>query len=152
MQYKLLLYLSGTALVERPKITFSHNASIILEQNAVSFLMSFYLFIYFSNFSLSDAPECENRCPTLIDFINEFSSVFFPSKIQNQITLKSLKITNTGWRRCNGSQKPGTCCTPLKEQKQVKIMQDKTRRYKTSADAKHKKRNTKLFCALFIWS
>ena len=64
----------------------------------------------------------------------QFTSVLFPSKIQNQTTSKSLKTTNTGWGGCNGRQKPVTCCTPVKEQKQVKTIQDKTRRYKTNAE------------------
>ena len=80
---------------------------------------------------------CHSNQTMLLSYFSsvQFSSVLFPSKIQNQTTSKSLKTTNTGWRRCNGRQKPGTCCTPLKEQKQYKTIQDKTRRYKTSAEA-----------------
>ena len=47
---------------------------------------------------LSSAAKC---------FSFQFQFILFSSKLQNQITQKSFKTTNAGWRRCSRRQKGG---------------------------------------------
>ena len=55
-------YGTSTSLTEKPNISFSPNAPLILDQNAISHSMTPYFF----NFSSPDAPWCKNWYPATI--------------------------------------------------------------------------------------
>ena len=61
-------------------------------------------------------------------------------KNTKSVTPKSLKTTNTGWRRCNGKQMPGTCCTPLPKNK-TKQKQKQNRNKNKNQRTKNKQTN-----------
>ena len=74
---------------------------------------------------LSSAAKC---------FSFQFQFILFSSKLQNQITQKSFKTTNAGWRRCSRRQKGGGGYLLHPFTKKILGKKSKTRQDKTGQD------------------